>query len=86
MPKNKIYLANLNKTVTDTLLKDHFSKYGDITEIHLPIDNKSQAPKGYGFITFAQETSAEKALELDGTAFLENEITVQFATEKRAKK
>jgi RNA recognition motif-containing protein len=85
MPNNKIYLSNLNKTVTDTLLKEHFAEYGEITEVLLPLDRKSQETKGYAFITFAQETSAENALEQDGKPFLNKEITVQIATEKRRK-
>ena len=86
MPNNKIYLSNLNKTVTDTLLKEHFAEYGEITEVLLPLDRKSQETKGYAFITFAQETSAQKALQQSGKSFLNKEITVQIATEKRRKK
>ena len=86
MPNNKIYLSNLSKAVTDTLLKEHFAKYGEITEVQLPLEGKSQKPKGYAFITFAQESAAENALEQDGKPFLDLEITVQIATEKRRKK
>ena len=85
MSNNKIYLCNLNKTVTENLLQDHFSGYGEITAISLPLDPKSQAPKGYAFITFDQEGAAEKALEQDGRSFLDQDITVQIATEKRRK-
>lgn len=86
MPNNTIYLSNLNKVVTDTLLKDHFSTYGEITEISLPLDRKKKTPKSYAFITFATESSAENALEQDNKQFLDQEITVQIATEKRRKK
>jgi len=86
MPNNKIYLSNLSKAVTDALLKERFTEYGEITEVHLPLDGKSQEPKGYAFITFALETSAENALEQDGKPFLDLEITVQIATEKHRKK
>jgi RNA recognition motif-containing protein len=86
MPNNKIYLGNLSKTVTDSLLKAHFAEYGEITEVHLPLDGKSKETKGYAFITFALESSAENALEQDGQSFLDQEISVQIATEKRRKK
>ncbi len=86
MPNNKIYLGNLDKEVTDILLKAHFSEYGEITDINLPLDKKSKAPKGYAFITFSQKAAAEKALEQDGQPLLEQKITVQTATEKRQKK
>jgi len=86
MPNNKIYLGNLSKGVTDTLLKERFAEYGEITEVHLPLDGKSKEPKGYAFITFAQEISVESALQQDGKPFLDQEISVQIATEKRRKK
>ena len=86
MPSNKIYLGNLNQTVTDTLIRDYFSEYGDITEISLPLDRKDQRPKGYAFVTYADPDSAEQALVKNGTAFLNQEITVELATEKRRKK
>jgi len=86
MSNNKIYLNNLDETVTDTLLKEHFAEYGEITEVNLPRDRKSQQTKGYAFITFAQENSATNALKQDGTTFLDKQISVQIATEKRTKK
>ncbi len=86
MPNNKIYLSNLDKEVTETLLNAHFSECGEITEINLPLDKKSKAHKGYAFITFSQQAAAEKALKQDGKLLLEQPITVQIATEKRQKK
>ena len=86
MTNNKIYLNNLNKTVTDTLIKEHFAQYGDIIDVHLPVDRKSGEPKAYAFVTFAEESAATNALEQDGKSFLDNEIVVQIATEKKTKK
>lgn len=86
MPKNKIYLANLNMAVTETQLKDRFAEYGEITEIQLPLNKKTREAKGYAFITFTQETSAENALQQNSKPFLDKEITVQLATEKSRKK
>lgn len=86
MPNNKIYLNNLDKNVTDTLLSELFAEYGEITEVNLPVDKKTRQTKGYAFITFAQECSAENALKQDGKTFLDKQITVQIATEKRTKK
>ncbi len=86
MPHTKIYLSNLNKAATDTQIKEHFSEYGEITEINLPVDRKTRDPKGYAFITFTEESSAQAALSQDGKSFLDQIITVQIATEKRKKK
>jgi len=86
MSNTKIYLGNLSKQTTDTQLKEHFSRFGEITQIQLPIDDKSKELKGYAFITFNEENAANNALIQDGTLFLDNEISVQIATEKRVTK
>lgn len=85
-PSNKIYLSNLDVSVTEAQLKERFSEYGEITEVLLPADKKTKLLKGYGFISFVDASSAEKALAQDGQSFLDNEITVQIAVEKRSKK
>jgi len=86
MSNKKIYLGNLSKATTETQIKDHFSGYGDIKEISLPLDKKTQAAKGYAFITFSQETDVEKALEQDGKELSGQNITVQIATERQSRK
>ncbi len=86
MPNNKIYLNNLDKEVTEALLNTHFSIYGEINEIMLPIEKKSKSPKGYAFISFAEPSATKSALNQDGKLFLEKKITVQLATEKCPKK
>ncbi len=86
MSNNKIYLNNLDKIVTSDLLKERFSEYGEITEVSLPMDKNSKELKGYAFISFAEEASAKKALAQDGQLFLEKEIIVQIATERKSKK
>ncbi len=86
MSNNKVYLNNLDTAVTASQLKEHFAEYGEITEINLPLDKKSKQTKGYAFITFTQQSSAENALKKDGKTFLDKQIIVQMATEKRTKK
>lgn len=85
MPNNKIYINNLDKSVTETLLKEQFSEHGDITNIVLPQNKKHRNTKGYAFITYTTGSAAQDALKQDGTLFLEKEITVEIATEKRSK-
>lgn len=85
MPNNKIYLNNLDSTVTESLLKAHFARYGEISEIHLPVDKKRGTPKGYAFITFSEEAAAQQARQENGKPFLDKPLTVEIAIEKRRK-
>ncbi|MCF6217398.1 MAG: RNA-binding protein [Gammaproteobacteria bacterium] len=87
MSKTKIYLGNLSQSVTQETLKQHFSEFGEIKEVLLPQDRKTKQIKGYAFIIFSQESSAEQALAQDGQSVFGQEIIVQIATEKsRVKK
>ena len=87
MANAKVYLGNLSKSASEDKLNAHFSQYGEIAEVLLPLDRKSNEIKGYGFIIFAKEASAQKALEQDGQTIFGQAISVQIATEKtRGKK
>ena len=86
MSNNKIYLNHLNPAVTNDSLREHFAPYGQITDVNLPRDKKTHQPKGYAFITFAEADAANKALDQDGKTFLDQEIVVQIAIEKKKAK
>ena len=63
----KIYVGNLPFGVDDNGLKDLFSSYGEISEAVVIKDKYSNRSKGFGFVTFADEASASKAVsEMNG--------------------
>jgi len=60
--QNKLYVGNLNYSVTTEDLQGLFSEYGEITEV------KVIEGKGFGFVEMATQAEAEKAKkELDGS-------------------
>jgi len=65
--EKKLYVGNLPYSVTDAQLKELFAGYGDVTEAQVIMDRRSGRSKGFGFVTFAEEAAAEKAVsEMDG--------------------
>ncbi len=82
MANTKIYLGNL-RSVTAEQLKAHFAQYGEIVDVILPTDRETNAIKGYGFINFAEEASAQSALVEDGSTAFGGTMSVQIATEKK---
>ena len=66
-------------------LRELFSPYGEIEDLALIKDRDTGRPKGFGFITFASQQSAEKALELDGKDMGGRPLKVNMATEKPAR-
>lgn len=66
----RLFVRNLNYTCTQEDLEEVFSKYGELTEIHFPIDKNTSLPKGYAYIEFMFPQNAVKAYEeLNGTIF-----------------
>lgn len=58
----KVYVGNLPFSVDDNELKEIFSSYGEITEAIVIKDKYSGRSKGFGFVTFADKESADKAV------------------------
>ena len=63
----KIYVGNLAFGMGDDELKSAFSEFGDVTEATVIKDKFSGRSKGFGFVTFADDESAKKAIaEMNG--------------------
>ena len=75
----KVYVGNLPFNVGSDKLKELFSSFGDITEAVVISDKYSGRSKGFGFVTFADSASAEKAIaemngkEIEGRSLKVNE-------------
>lgn len=61
--KKKLYVGNLNYDTTIDTIKDAFGKFGDIVDAVIITDRHSGRSKGFGFVEFAKEEDAQKAME-----------------------
>lgn len=65
-------------------VKQHFSQFGVVKDVYLPVDYYTRRPRGFGFVEFAQESDAREALEkTDGQVVLGTTLKVVFAREGR---
>lgn len=68
-PDGRLFIRNLPYSCTESDLMKFFSKYCEITELKLPLDDKQQC-KGYAFLTYTLPESSIKAInDLDGKVF-----------------
>ena len=58
----KLYVGNLPFSVDLTKLKELFASYGDIEDATVISDKFSGRSKGFGFVTFANDADADKAI------------------------
>ncbi len=76
---SKVYIGNLPWSVDDKKLKELFSEFGEVSEAVVIKDKYNGRSKGFGFVTFANEEDAQKAIsemnekEIDGRAIKVNE-------------
>lgn len=82
MQQNKLYVGNFPYSVDEAQLRDLFSGYGEIDELALIMDRDTGRSKGFAFITFSQQQSAEKALEQNGKELGGRALKVNIAQEK----
>ena len=76
---NKLFVGGLPWAVTDEKLRETFSGYGEITEAKVIMDRETGRSRGFGFVTFADESDAREALELDGSDLDGRRIRVDMA-------
>mmetsp|Transcript_40843 Transcript_40843/g.41714 ORF Transcript_40843/g.41714 Transcript_40843/m.41714 type:complete len:888 (+) Transcript_40843:120-2783(+) len=65
----RLFVRNLPYSSSEDELRELFTEYGPLTEVHLPLDQERKG-KGFGFVQFMIPENAQAArLALDGTAF-----------------
>lgn len=61
--KKKLYVGNLPYSVNSDELRKIFSEFGEVVDAVVISDKYSGRSKGFGFVTFATEDMAQKAVE-----------------------
>lgn len=66
----RLFIRNLPYTCKSEDLEDLFKGYGKLSEVYLPIDDKTKKLKGFAFVSFMFPEHAARAMdELDKTVF-----------------
>lgn len=64
----KIYVGNLSFNSSEQSVEDLFSNHGQVDEVALINDRDTGRPRGFGFVTMANDDEARAAIEaLNGT-------------------
>jgi arginine/serine-rich splicing factor 2 len=72
-----------NSTTTESL-REAFSKFGNVGDVHIPKDSNTREPRGFAFVRFTEQSSLASAIDsmnnrdLDGST-----ITVTEAGQRR---
>merc|ERR1719232_1441514 len=78
-----VYIKNFGDDLTDDKLKEMFNKFGKITSYKVVMADDAGKTKGFGFVSFEDSESAEKAVdELNGTEISGKTLYVGRAQKK----
>ncbi|KAL8447934.1 hypothetical protein Emag_004132 [Eimeria magna] len=58
----RVFIGGLGDEVTDDVLKEFFSRFGELTSANVMVDRETNRPRGFGFVIYKNPDDAEKAL------------------------
>ena len=80
----KLYIGNLSFDTTDEELEEAFSEFGEIVSAVVVKDRVSGRSRGFGFVEFADEQSAQDAKEaMNGKEISGRALRVDEAREQK---
>lgn len=83
--ENKLFVGNLPWSVDDAALETLFAAHGEVTSARVVTDRETGRSRGFGFVEFANEEDAKKAIEaLDQSEVDGRAINVSVARPKEA--
>ncbi|KAF5193435.1 Glycine-rich rna-binding protein 2 protein [Thalictrum thalictroides] len=79
----KLFVGGLSFGTDDQQLKEAFSSFGDVTEARVITDRDSGRSRGFGFVSYNDEESANSALSaMDGQDVGGRNIRVSIANDR----
>ncbi|MBX7208193.1 MAG: RNA-binding protein [Verrucomicrobiaceae bacterium] len=60
---SKMYVGNLPFKASEAEVRELFSAYGAVTDVHLPMDRDSGRPRGFAFVTMDTPESMAAAIK-----------------------
>ena len=82
-----VYIGNLSYEVTEEDIKEVFLEYGNVEQIHLPVDFETNRQRRFAFIAMSKkEETAKAAKQLDGAEWMGRQLTVRIATDDEVTK
>ncbi len=79
----RVFVGGLAWATNDSGLRAAFERYGDLEDCKVMTDRDTGRSRGFGFVTFADESAAERAIdEMNGAELDGRTLTVNEARER----
>ncbi|KJA26549.1 hypothetical protein HYPSUDRAFT_198832 [Hypholoma sublateritium FD-334 SS-4] len=81
---SRLFVRNLTFSCTEEDLTELFKPFGEISQIHIPVDSTTKLQKGLAYVTFVQAANAVAAYEaLDRRSFQGRLLHILAAVDRR---
>lgn len=75
-----IFVGNLSFKSEEADIREHFSQFGEVKSVKLPIDAETGRKRGFAFVDFADEAHEKQAIDkLDGSSWMGRDLRVNKA-------
>ncbi|KAK9849405.1 uncharacterized protein MYU51_014303 [Penicillium brevicompactum] len=82
----ELFVGNLDPMVTEQILYDTFSRFGNLLNLPKIARDDNNLSKGYGFVSFADFESSDSAISnMNGQYLMNKQVSVQYAYKKDGK-
>ncbi|KAL4926524.1 U2 snRNP complex subunit HSH49 [Aspergillus undulatus] len=82
----ELFVGNLDPMVTEQVLYDTFSRFGNLVNLPKIARDDSNLSRGYGFVSFADFESSDAAItNMNGQYLMNKQVSVQYAYKKDGK-
>jgi len=80
----RIFVGNLPRSYDEDKVKEMFAQHGEVSNVALPKDRYTQAPRGFAFVDMPNDDEAKAAIEaINGTEHDGREIKAEEAQPPR---
>jgi peptidyl-prolyl isomerase E (cyclophilin E) len=80
---SNLYVYGLPASVTGDVVRAAFIPFGDLLDVHVPVDPKVGAPRGYAFVLFESADDAKSAIDnMDNNVIHGQRIRVRKAQKR----
>ena len=82
---NRLYVGNLSFNADADTIRNAFSEFGEVTDVHLVSDRVTGQSRGFGFVTMGSSDAAIKAIaQLNGAMLEGRALKVNEAEERQS--
>lgn len=77
---NRLFVGNISFRATPELIREEFAAFGEVADVHLPMDRETGRMRGFAFVTMGTDAAAQAAIAgMNGKALEGRPIVVNEA-------